>query len=367
MFLCGEPDPVWCTWTEANHGDILQSELTGHYYLVGKQEGPGWGFEDINTQDNYTVNDMQAHYFLGRFRRYHAKDVVLVPKDWEMRLLVCGSRDYWDVNRLTTVLCTIHEKRPISTLIQGFAKGADRLAREWAVHRGIPIEDYPAAWEEQGRKAGPLRNIWMLTVGAPDAGVAFFGPDYTGSGTTHMVGLMKEVGIPVAEIRDWDDLGCSVRGYGSVTIIVGGRVLAHMSRVHFSSVTDLWSTPQSFFDAYDAKYHFDLDVCATEDNAKCPLYFTEKQNGLLQPWFGHCWMNPPYGRTIAMWMKKAYESSVSGCTVVCLVPARTDTKWWHDYAVKGSIEFIKGRLKFGGNVNSAPFPSAVVVFGEVVW
>ena len=73
-------------------------------------------------------------------------------------------------------------------------------------------------------------------------------------------------------------------------------------------------------------------------------------------------MNPPYGRTIKQWMKKAYESSLAGATVVCLVPARTDTNWWHDYAMKGDIEFIKGRLKFGGSKNSAPFPSAVVVF-----
>lgn len=77
-------------------------------------------------------------------------------------------------------------------------------------------------------------------------------------------------------------------------------------------------------------------------------------------------MNPPYGRTIGQWMKKAYESSLDGATVVCLVPSRTDTKWWHDYAMKGDFTFIKGRLKFGGNKNPAPFPSAVVVFkGEI--
>jgi hypothetical protein len=70
-------------------------------------------------------------------------------------------------------------------------------------------------------------------------------------------------------------------------------------------------------------------------------------------------MNPPYGRDIGKWMKKASESDA---TVVCLVPARTDTKWWHDYAMKGEITFIRGRLKFGNAVNSAPFPSAVVVF-----
>ena len=126
--------------------------------------------------------------------------------------------------------------------------------------------------------------------------------------------------------------------------------------------TYLWYTPEDFFKKYDDKYKFELDVCATDDNAKCARYFTEEIDGLSQEWKGICWMNPPYGRNIKQWMKKAYESSLSGATVVCLVPARTDTNWWHDYAMKGDIEFIKGRLKFGGSKNSAPFPSAVVVF-----
>jgi len=79
-------------------------------------------------------------------------------------------------------------------------------------------------------------------------------------------------------------------------------------------------------------------------------------------WDGVCWMNPPYGRTIGKWMRKAYESSLTGSTVVCLVPARTDTAWWHDYAIKGEVRFLRGRLKFGGSANSAPFPNAVVIF-----
>ena len=134
--------------------------------------------------------------------------------------------------------------------------------------------------------------------------------------------------------------------------------------VHFSSKTDLWYTPQDFFKKYDDVYKFETDVCATDDNAKCAKYYTEEMDGLSQEWRGVCWMNPPYGRTIGKWMKKAYESSLEGATVVCLVPARTDTNWWHDYAMKGDIEFIRGRLKFGGSKNSAPFPSAVVVFKQ---
>lgn len=133
-------------------------------------------------------------------------------------------------------------------------------------------------------------------------------------------------------------------------------------KVHFSSKTDLWSTPQAFFDKYNDIYSFNTDVCASAENAKCKRFFTEADDGLTQEWTGVCWMNPPYGREIIHWMKKAYESSLQGATVVCLVPARTDTKWWHEYAMKGEIEFIRGRLKFGDAKNSAPFPSAVVVF-----
>lgn len=134
--------------------------------------------------------------------------------------------------------------------------------------------------------------------------------------------------------------------------------------VHFSSETDLWYTPQDFYDALNAEFGFTLDVCATDENAKCERYFTEQTDGLSQEWTGVCWMNPPYGRVIGNWMKKAYEASLQGATVVCLVPARTDTKWWHDYASRGSIRFVKGRLKFGGQSNSAPFPSAVVIFDD---
>lgn len=132
-----------------------------------------------------------------------------------------------------------------------------------------------------------------------------------------------------------------------------------------SSATDLWATPQEFFDRLDAEFHFVLDVCATSENAKCAAYYTKELDGLAQPWFGTCWMNPPYGRTIGQWMHKAWNESQAGATVVCLVPARTDTAWWHDYAMAGEIRFIRGRLKFGGHKNSAPFPCAVVIFRPV--
>jgi phage N-6-adenine-methyltransferase len=132
--------------------------------------------------------------------------------------------------------------------------------------------------------------------------------------------------------------------------------------VHFSSKTDLWATPQDFFDKYNLLYSFDVDVCATKENSKCNKFFSPEDDGLSQQWTGVCWMNPPYGRGIKHWVKKAYDSALMGAVVVCLLPARTDTAWWHDYAMKGDVEFIRGRLKFGESKNSAPFPSAVVVF-----
>ena len=132
----------------------------------------------------------------------------------------------------------------------------------------------------------------------------------------------------------------------------------------FSSNTDLWYTPQDFYEKLNEEFNFELDVCSDGKNNKCDKYFTEEEDGLKQKWEGVCWMNPPYGRTIGKWMKKAYESSLEGATVVCLVPSRTDTKWWHDYAMNGEIRFVKGRLKFGGSTTSAPFPSALVIFGE---
>lgn len=131
----------------------------------------------------------------------------------------------------------------------------------------------------------------------------------------------------------------------------------------FSSATDLWATPQDFFDKLHTEFNFNTDVCALPENAKCANYYSPDTDGLQQDWRGVCWMNPPYGRQIGKWVQKAYEASLNGAIVVCLLPARTDTKWWHDYCMKGEIRLVRGRLKFGDAKDSAPFPSAVVIFG----
>lgn len=135
--------------------------------------------------------------------------------------------------------------------------------------------------------------------------------------------------------------------------------------IMFSSATDLWSTPQDFFDELNAEFNFTLDPCATRENAKCARFFTVEDDGLKQDWQGETvFCNPPYGREIGKWVKKCYEESKKpGTTVVMLIPARTDTSYFHDYIYGKAreIRFIRGRLKFGDAKNSAPFPSMVVV------
>ena len=145
--------------------------------------------------------------------------------------------------------------------------------------------------------------------------------------------------------------------------------------IHTSCKSSEWETPPDFFQKYNARFGFQIDVAATHDNALLPRCWTIEDDALTKDWAPMvCWMNPPYGRAIAQFMRKAWVESQRGATVICLVPARTDTAWWHDYAMKGDIEFIRGRLRFvnrtfpswraDGNFKISPacFPSAVVIF-----
>lgn len=132
--------------------------------------------------------------------------------------------------------------------------------------------------------------------------------------------------------------------------------------VHFSSKTNEWATPQAFFDELNKEFNFTLDPCADSTNAKCAKFYTQQEDGLAQSWDNEIvFCNPPYGREIKKWVKKASEAV--GGVVVMLIPARTDTTYFHEYIYnKAEIRFIKGRLKFGDSRNSAPFPSMVVIF-----
>jgi site-specific DNA-methyltransferase (adenine-specific) len=132
----------------------------------------------------------------------------------------------------------------------------------------------------------------------------------------------------------------------------------------YSSRTDEWPTPQSFFDDLNAEFDFTLDPCASPENAKCPTYFTKDDDGLKQEWGSHrVFCNPPYGKTMREWASKCYEASRAGALVVLLAHSRTDTRWFHDSVYgKAEIRFVRGRLKFGDGIQSAPFPSMVAIF-----
>ena len=136
-------------------------------------------------------------------------------------------------------------------------------------------------------------------------------------------------------------------------------------KVMYSSKTDNWATPQDFYDKLDSEFHFTLDPCADKNNHKCKKYYTKEDDGLLQDWGGEIvFCNPPYGRQISKWVEKCFNESRKDQTiVVMLIPARTDTKYFHQYIYnKAELRFVKGRLKFGDSKANAPFPSMVVIF-----
>lgn len=137
-----------------------------------------------------------------------------------------------------------------------------------------------------------------------------------------------------------------------------------INKVLFSSESDEYETPQYLFDYYNNIYHFNLDVCASRDNHKCNLYYDKNENGLLKTWHGYSvWCNPPYSN-IYKWVQKCYfENLMNNVNIVLLIPARTDTKYFHEYIYnKHEIKFIKGRLKFNNMKTAAPFPSMIVIF-----
>lgn len=138
----------------------------------------------------------------------------------------------------------------------------------------------------------------------------------------------------------------------------------------FSGKDMTWETPQDFYDKLNSEFHFSLDVCASPHNAKCKKFFTSEDNGLIQSWKKHsCWMNPPFGRDIKLWLEKAWkESQQAGTTVLCLTPARTDTIYQHQivFPHAKAICFIKGRLKYSNSKDSAPFPNQLVLFGDKI-
>lgn len=128
--------------------------------------------------------------------------------------------------------------------------------------------------------------------------------------------------------------------------------------------TDNHPTPKAFYNLLDKEFRFTCDAAASSKNAKCAVFFTRRQNGLAQNWGKHVvFLNPPYGRGIADWAKKALDAASKGATVVMLVPSRTDTKWFRAVVERPEVQvvFVTGRLKFGNAKNAAPFSNVVLV------
>lgn len=139
--------------------------------------------------------------------------------------------------------------------------------------------------------------------------------------------------------------------------------------VMFSSASENWATPRALLAVVRQEYAIELDVCASAENAACARFYSKEDDAFKQPWAGVCWMNPPYGRGIGRWIERAARAAAEGATVVCLLPARTDTKWWHAYCEPvlrgrwpGEVVFLAGRLHFNEAPSGAPFPSVLVVF-----
>ena len=142
--------------------------------------------------------------------------------------------------------------------------------------------------------------------------------------------------------------------------------MADFDKNRFASNNQEYETPDSLFQKINAIYNFTLDVCADECNHKCDTYFSKEDDSLNQTWSGNCWMNPPY-KDMKKWVIKAYkESRKDNCLVCCLIPARTNTSWWHDYCMRGKILFIKGRPKFKGCIHGLPQPLAFVIFSNKI-
>lgn len=136
-----------------------------------------------------------------------------------------------------------------------------------------------------------------------------------------------------------------------------------MNAAVFSSASVEWETPREVFETLDAEFHFTLDPCSTHENAKCAKHYTREENGLAQDWTGETvFCNPPYGREMPQWIEKCFRHGAGGVAVM-LIPARTDTRAFHEFIYhRAEVRFIRGRLKFGGSKNSAPFPSMIVIF-----
>ena len=138
--------------------------------------------------------------------------------------------------------------------------------------------------------------------------------------------------------------------------------MARLTKQFESAKTD-WETPDDVFIPLDKEFGFSLDVAASAQNTKCSSFLSEEDNALEKQWSGTCWCNPPYGRDLQKWVRKAVIETWNHVTTVMFIPARTNTKWWHEFCIPfGEVRFVKGRPKFGGANQGLPWPLAIIIF-----
>lgn len=146
-------------------------------------------------------------------------------------------------------------------------------------------------------------------------------------------------------------------------MVAGTWRVSQFDKNRFATCKEDWETPPALFQALHKEFQFTCDVAADNRNAKVPNFINQEQDALSVPWHGTCWLNPPYGRQLKLWVEKAYRESINGATIVMLIPSRTNTNWWHDFCMRASeIRFIKGRPKFVGAKHGLPQPLAIIIF-----
>jgi len=256
--------------------------------------------------------------------------------------------------------------------IAGFAESVRYAARQ--AEAGIRVQNAAAEVRLRAeRRAGELLASMDTAQGArTDLG--------TSSNDEKKLDAIERAGIKVPTAYRYEQVArvpepvfeehLAAKVEAGEEITTSGLLTVARLGYHTSSATDQWETPPELYALLDTEFGFGLDVCALPENAKCERFFGPDDDGLAQEWAGVCWMNPPYGSEIAAWVGKAHAAAAAGATVVCLVPARTDTAWWWDHCRHGQVRFLRGRLKFGGGTMGAPFPSALVIFGlpaSVIW
>jgi phage N-6-adenine-methyltransferase len=300
------------------------------------------------------------------------KAPLAIRSDAEAKALVARERAILEaVKTLPEARAVWHRARTLTAALKAARRhyGISKDTSDDAVGYRLDVERKFAELVADGQRKG---EIYDETTGRP-------GKASPGMTLSEATGLARQNFAPIAMLGKLAEAAYAAalmkaRAAGDLSrmAVLMAADAARLAPLWRSEAHD-WQTPPDLFAVLDAEFAFTLDVCATADTALCPRYFTPEEDGLVQPWAGRCFMNPPYAE-VDTWMAKAAAEVAEGRAdlVACLVPARTDVAWWWDYAIGGEVRFLRGRLHFSreSGTGPAPFASAVVILGRpatVVW